>query len=157
MDFRIDILLQANDFYEAYERCLEGKNIFAIGTTARAHIVSVPAIVNAAFACELYLKSLLGKELVSHNLMGFYRKLPPEIKNELRSAYRLQKAFGFSSFEEAIGAVKNTFVEWRYLYKEKNKSQSNPKDLNDFLNIFSIIVPILKKTAQAHCPPSSKI
>ena len=58
--FEHDILDIANDFYEAYRRCGEGKNP-RTDEWGRyvTDVVSVPELVNGLFACELYLKSIL--------------------------------------------------------------------------------------------------
>ena len=62
-DFNVSIRNIANDFYSAYKRCIEGKNphIDEYGRHVM-EVVNVPAIVNAAFACELYLKLLIKSE-----------------------------------------------------------------------------------------------
>jgi len=150
MDFNNSILLQADDFYEAYLRCIEGKNKKVKGNTTSWSVVNIPAVVNASFACELYFKSLIGKELKSHNLIGFYNKLSRDIKNELQEHYKYKKVGDCKTICQAINEVKNTFVEWRYLYKDEFKEQCNPKDLNRFLWIFATITPILKEVAHTH-------
>lgn len=147
MDFECSILLQADDFYEAYQRCLEGKNPREKGSTTVYSIVAVPAIVNAAFACELYFKFLIGEERQSHNLLGFYSALPKEIQSEIDNCYKQYARDESDTARKAIDYVKKAFVEWRYLYKEDNVCQSNPTRLNEFLRIFEILVPLLKRLA----------
>jgi|GEM_PF-1549529 hypothetical protein len=147
MDFERSILMQADDFYEVYQRCLEGKNPRGEGSTTVYSIVAVPAIVNAAFACELYFKCLTGKERQSHNLLGFYNALPKEIRSEIDNSYKQYARDELDTARKAIDYVKKAFVEWRYLYKEDNVCQSNPARLNEFLRIFKILVPLLKRSA----------
>ena len=148
--FENNILLQADDFYEAYSRCIEPKHQRFEDGRQVGDVVNVPAIVNAAFACELYLKSLIGKELQTHDLSVFYRSLKQEIKEEIEDRYRDKKVFEIDTAYQAIKTVGKTFVEWRYLYKDEYSKQCNPKDLNIYLNIFQAILPILKEVAHLH-------
>jgi len=147
MDFERSILLQADDFYEAYKRCFEGKNPRKEGSTTVYSIVAVPAIVNAAFACELYFKCLTGKERRLHNLLGFYSALPEKIRSEIDNCYKQYARDESDTAPKAIGYVDKAFVEWRYLYKKENIHQSNPTRLNESLRIFEILVPLLKRLA----------
>ena len=45
-DFRTDILLIADDFYDAYKRCREGKNPVHFDGAIKYSACNVPAIVN---------------------------------------------------------------------------------------------------------------
>ena len=45
-DFRTDIVLIADDFYDAYKRCREGKNPVHIGNRVKFSAFHIPAIVN---------------------------------------------------------------------------------------------------------------
>lgn len=148
MGFENSILLQADDFYEAYLRCIEGKNHKKEQGIDVYSVINIPAIVNAAFACELYLKSMVGGiELQKHNLIKFYKLLPQDIKKTIGQQYRTNKVEPYNTAKKAITIIRNSFVEWRYLYSDKFKDQCNSKTLNDFLRIFSVILPILRNTA----------
>lgn len=148
--FENNILLQADDFCEAYYRCSRGENPHKEGAVEVSHAVNVPAIVNAAFACELYMKAIIGREFQTHSLLTFYKNLPEDVKQRIEEKYKNNKAWGFETAKEAISAVKDTFVDWRYLYKEENANQCNPRDLNAFLRIFQTLIPILKEEAHIY-------
>lgn len=49
-DFRTDILLIADDFYDAYKRCREGKNPVHFDGAIKYSACNIPAIVNGSFA-----------------------------------------------------------------------------------------------------------
>lgn len=61
-NFDVSIINIADDFFEAYKRCKEGKNPRSNHGCIAFSVVNIPAIVNAAFASELYLKSMLPKK-----------------------------------------------------------------------------------------------
>ena len=65
-DFRTDIVLIADDFYDAYQRCREGKHPIQIDNVIKYSTCNVPAIVNGAFALELYFKSMLPPKTREH-------------------------------------------------------------------------------------------
>lgn len=84
-NFDVSIINIADDFFEAYKRCSEGKNLRfnEYGATVLS-VVNLPAIVNAAFASELYLKSMLPKKARTHNLKDLFYKLSSSIQEELK-------------------------------------------------------------------------
>ena len=70
-DLTTDILQSADDFYEAYKRCREVTNERHQGSKT----INIPAIVNGAFACELYTKYLANSKLTGHNLKLLFAEL----------------------------------------------------------------------------------
>ncbi len=84
-DFNVQIIEIADDFFEAYKRCIKPQDIHRdnYGRTV-GYAVNVPAIVNASFACELYLKNMINTETKEHNLKNLYEKLAPNIQTELK-------------------------------------------------------------------------
>ena len=76
-----NIIETANDFYDAFKRCNECKNPREENGVEVTDIVTIPAIVNGCFACELYLKSLSEKYTkTSHNLYKLFKKIEANIK-----------------------------------------------------------------------------
>ena len=81
-----------------------------------------PAIVNAAFSCEVFLKLLLqheGKDIHKiHKLNDLYAKLSEDIQMELKEKtilrYGKWSDIGGRPYLEQIS---NAFVEWRYSYE----------------------------------------
>ena len=132
MDFENNILLSADDFYDAHIRCITGKEHKIIDGRDAFSVVNIPAIVNGAFACELYMKSMFKGEMRTHNLSYFYSKLSKEIKGEIEQLYQQKKIEKYSTFKDALFVVRNAFVEWRYLFQEENRHQCNPCTLNEF-------------------------
>lgn len=85
---------------------------------------ALPAIVNATFACELYLKALNsvaadapGKN--GHKLTNLFSSLPEECKNRLREAF-CKEVHGRVSLDDTLEIHSNAFSEWRYAYEPQN-------------------------------------
>jgi hypothetical protein len=110
-------LMNAQDFLRSYQ-ILQGQFVFGA------------SVVNLALAIELFLKALLygaGEEVRGHDLEELFERLPPQMKEEIKSAFndrlvkttgRCQDIFGFS-FETRLKQYARIFVDWRY-YHEKN-------------------------------------
>ena len=142
---QIDI---ADDFYEAYKRCFEGKNPHKDehGRIVR-DIVAIPGFVNGLFACELYFKWLLDiddkvneiKARKSHNIKELFDLLDESIKNELKendykSDYNL---------EDLLSKIGKGFVEWRYIFEDENENfgeQSPFLYTEEFLNNYLLTI-----------------
>lgn len=83
-DLQTNILLQAQDFYEAFNRCIEGKNPH-IDEKGRytSFVANIPAIVNGAFACELYFNCLTPHYVKTHSLLEIYSFIAINIRNQI--------------------------------------------------------------------------
>lgn len=118
-----NILFQAEDFYEAFKRC--NKEMPYQSSSGNGTIVSIPAIVNGAFALELYFNYLSKEYHVSHHLSELYSYIDEDIKKEIenRTIKELKSIFQYKdySFEQIIKDMDSLFVEWRYIF-DKNKS-----------------------------------
>lgn len=101
-----------------------------------------PAIVNSAFACEVFMKTIVKYQGISlpksHKLYDLYQELSPElrewIKQEVDGGYPdlWTTMWGKDYLEE----VSNAFVEWRYSY-EHDWSKSSIMHIElGFLNRF---------------------
>lgn len=91
-----------------------------------------PFTVNAAFACEVYLKYLYYKQYgtamkVQHNLFVLYSLLCDETKLQLRLEYEQWKSN--LSLEKCLQIHSKAFVNWRYIYEEDNGSSVDPRSL----------------------------
>lgn len=104
----------ADDFYDAYKICFN---------TGSNRIYSIPGFVNGLFACELYLKILVGNKADSlkgndrHNLNFLYELLEPCQKERLKSVY-IDKRYNLEDLLKNIG---EGFKEWRYIYEDDNE------------------------------------
>ena len=104
----------ATDFCNCAEYIFDSENSFFKGYQR-------PAIVNCAFACEIYLKALLETQNIkskTHNLNDLFQELPEEWKNDIlndisRSCFNLVDMFGRSQLEN----ISEAFVKWRYNYE----------------------------------------
>lgn len=150
-NLQTNILSQADDFCEAFHRCTQGKNpaIDEFGRTKYA-VVNIPAIVNAAFACELYLKSLLGKK-GEHNLKNLFELLDTDKQEQIRSY--VDKKFDkhcIYSFDFCLKRAANVFIEWRYIYEENHTDGFMGCFINEYLIFFSYFTEILKNLAHSN-------
>lgn len=109
---------------------------------------AIPAVVNAAFACELYLKALIIKsnasikEIRRHDLHELYLLLPEWQKERLTNEY--SKRFPYPrkvSIEETFEIHKKVFETWRYIYESKNISaEAYPENLILAAEIIDMVV-----------------
>ena len=149
-----NILQQADDFAEAFRRCSKGENLRKDEFNRMcADVVSIPAIVNAAFACELYFKSMLEQPRV-HKLKDLYEQLDDEtrlrLKNEFDKNFPKHPIYNFYVF---LNDVSNAFVEWRYVFEESHTEGFYGCYINEFLMFFNYFLPIVKHVAHEHYTP----
>ncbi len=109
-------LAAAKQFERSFDLC------FGNGATASdgGQSAIVPAGVCLAFACELYLKSLLefaDQKTAGHNLMELFKSLPDA------DAYEVARLSGLDSdaFADRLQATSYAFVQWRYLHEAEGK------------------------------------
>ena len=91
--------------------------------TADIEWYTTPAIVNSAFACEVYLKAILLYNGISpdkiHKIGDLYAKLPDSIKDFVRMTTANNHGgiwtdnWGFELLEN----ISDAFREWRYSYE----------------------------------------
>jgi len=105
----------ADSFYNAAERCNEQQYI---GDYFRW--LPIPAIVNYAFSCEVYMKALLMKPgegaNKGHNLLKLFDSLPSEIQVEIQKTVDCSKF----PFRRMLENSSDLFVECRYIYEYKS-------------------------------------
>ena len=88
---------------------------------------TVPDIVNSAFACEVFIKSLLVfngfplKEIRGHELAGLLKQLETK---DLETVIKVKDSFDSNEdeFNDMINNISNAFEQWRYVY-EKHSSE----------------------------------
>ena len=83
----------------------------------------VPSIVNMAFACELYLKSIISdgiSETQGHDLMALFNKLNEEEKAQIILEVERER---IDDFYTSLKESRNLFESWRYHF-EQDKSCS---------------------------------
>lgn len=148
-DFDNSIIKIADDFYEAYLRCKEGKNKTSDEfNTTSYEVVNVPAIVNGAFAIELYIKGLShlsNRELKSkkHSIKALLLTLEPPIQEDIRKEveHKLDKN---QTYEECLKCIDKAFVFWRYIHTKKGFGFGLNKTLN-YLDVFFDAIRVVVK------------
>jgi hypothetical protein len=102
----------------------------------------IPFAVNAAFAIELYLKTLgfvHGRKPHGHNLLDLLDDLPAEAKEQLRlEIARAPATTGikdFDGFRTEVGRARNVFKEWRYLHERSSAPEIRFLEFIHVLNV----------------------
>lgn len=106
------------NFSDCADLCLKGQD--RAPESNLAYIT--PAIVNATFSCEVFLKLLLqheGKDIHKiHKLYDLYAKLSEDIQMELKEKTILRYGKWSDIWERPyLEQISNAFVEWRYSYE----------------------------------------
>lgn len=145
-DWSIDILDIADDFYEAYRRCREEKPVIDdCNGKMRGSIVSVPAIVNGAFALELYLKSLIPEKqrrISGHNFSVLYSVLDAEKQDFIKQRVEPRiKGWHFLTFDTVLEGISQSFEYWRYIHEKEDFGFG----LNMTLNILSPFIDAIRE------------
>lgn len=142
----ISIVDIADDFYEAYRRCNEGKNE-RIDKRGRytAEVVSIPAIVNGAFALELYLKSFISgcqiePKKLGHNISTIFSKLESDLQQQIRNDVEPKLKGWSQTFDEAINGIGNGFEYWRYIHEKDDLGYG----LNMSLNVLPLFLDAVR-------------
>ena len=109
-----EMFVTATSFLECADYCFNAENSFVKG-------FHTPAIVNYAFACEVYLKLLLlhqGIKIKRHELLELFKQLPEEKQKQImtkifNNGIWLTDAFG----KNELYNISDVFVKWRYRYE----------------------------------------
>ena len=106
-----------------------------------------PFLVNKSFACEVYLKFLLGdfkidfsdlKGKNGHNLSKLYDKLPINVKNELLKFLQSKGTQTNEKLLTKLNSVSQAFIEWRYIYENFDGISADYSFLNDFCDFLDM-------------------
>lgn len=145
-DLNTNIIKQADDFAEAYYRCIKGENPKKVQGGVCYHVVNIPAIVNAAFACELYLKSMIFEQIQDHDLQKLFSKLDVEAQTKIKNSINAELIGNpIYNFEMCLEKAANVFVEWRYIFEEEHTEGFYGSLINQHLTFFSLFLKNLQK------------
>lgn len=95
---------------------------------------AIPAIVNLAFACELYLKALLyrsgdRKVIQSHCLNKLFSMLPDSTQGQMENEYAARSRYPVT-LKQTLGVHSKAFENWRYAYEpDKKNIEAYPDNL----------------------------
>lgn len=87
-------------------------------------ILTIPVAVNCAFACELFLKSMLPEGTKGHKLKELFNSLEPSLKNNIESIVvhilndATQDNYLIDNFKHDLNINSNVFNEWRYCHEK---------------------------------------
>ena len=140
----VNIKLIADDFYEAYKRCVEPKNYRQDNGVRVADVVMIPATVNAAFACELYLKSMQNNNITTHKLKTLYGRLKKEDKKYIKDNLENKLKEENKIFEEILGGLSGSFEFWRYVHE---KDDLGKLGFQDTIKYMPILLEAIKECA----------
>lgn len=101
----------------------------------------VPVIVNASFACELFLKSLLPSNTHGHKLDELFSQLNQDLQNKIMGWTGLtlkcsNDDYNMEQFQQDLKNNSNDFAEWRYFH-EGHSQRANLHFLLTFLNVLN--------------------
>lgn len=148
----------ANDFYMAFERCREEKNaqLNEYGKTV-SDVVTIPEIVNGAFALELYLKSMIPekqRKSSGHSISVLYSVLSTEkqdyIKQRVEQKIKDSNLLIFDevlkvqhllTFDEAINGISKSFEYWRYIYEKEDLEFG----FHDTLKVLPLFLDVIRE------------
>ena len=80
-----------------------------------------PCVVNGAFACELFMKAIIGASNPngiprSHKLKDLFSTLDQKTQNAIETDYLNSSDFPLN---DLLNESDNAFVDWRYAYEKK--------------------------------------
>lgn len=117
------------------------------GTDGKAKLdaaLFVPVVVNSAFACELFMKSMLPSDTRGHKLDDLFALLDNDIQERIRSftidkMKKLKPEYSDTDFQNDLLHNNNVFAEWRYFH-EGNSNSVNLQFISLFMKaIFNVI------------------
>ena len=91
----------------------------------------VPVIVNASFACELFLKSLLPSNTHGHKLDELFSQLNQDLQNKIMGWTGLTL-----KCSDDLKNNSNDFADWRYCHEGRSQ-RANLHFLLTFLNVLN--------------------
>lgn len=137
MEFNIQVHNSPIDFYrngkafmESSWRCYgkEENGEYKIVDDGRICQLTAPAVVNAAFACEMFLKALLKHYEIEykreHNLIRLFDLLPEYARNKI--SYFCGASKDGSQFRKALSEHADDFVDIRYYVENNDWGRMSP-------------------------------
>lgn len=104
------------------------------------NLLSVPYMVNGAFACELALKYLLISSDIAfdmrkgHNLAYLFQLLPEEQKNILTTLIKKECNLNDDTFQDSLNSIADTFNKQRYRFSNYNQNHNTHVVFDPFVH-----------------------
>lgn len=126
------------------KRMNEGVTALSSGNLSRDSILSsqlvVPVIVNASFACELFLKSILPPDTRGHKLQELFSALSNDLQNEIMeltisNMKDTDSDYSIEQFQQDLEKNSNNFAEWRYFHE----GHSHEANLHFIVSLSSVL------------------
>ena len=96
----------------------------------------VPAIVNVAFSCELFLKSMLKDGTKGHLLSELFKEIPDSLREFIKDRMIINGGLKAEAvFDKRLENISNAFAEWRYFYEDSHDGMTLDYE---FLNFFAL-------------------
>lgn len=137
-----NVLFQAEDFYEAFKRCL--KEIPYESSSGKGTIVSIPAIVNGAFSLELYFNLLSKRYYPTHHLSKLFSHIDNKTRKTIIDSTlpKLNRIYQYkdSSFEDILNDIDNLFVEWRYIFNKNKQAGFFGNRINRYIPALTLLL-----------------
>ena len=101
----------------------------------------IPAVVQGALACELYMKGMIEGEPKIHKLNCLYDELNPAIQKFVSTlvidVQRVKDAsYNITVFRDDLKKYGDVFVDWRYFYEP---GHGNAVDVNFMKDLASVL------------------
>ena len=105
-------------FFDGAGFCLQAADMGNPGVLSHR----IPAIVNAAFACEVFLKTLLRLFDIplekEHKLKQLYKRLPQDIQERIKAGATARYGRWTDIWgQDYLDNISNAFIKWRYHYE----------------------------------------
>jgi hypothetical protein len=104
----------ANGFFLAARRCAVHED----AGEGQTNSPTSPMICCLAFACELYLKSMLDKPMKGHSLLRLFDKLSLEDKESVSEKFDILTGRNSDELKSDIQDFSDAFIEWRYIFEQ---------------------------------------
>ena len=145
-----NILFQAEDFYEAFKRCL--KEMPYESSSSKGTIVSIPAIVNGAFSLELYFKLLTKRYYRTHHLSELFLHIDNKTRKMIinNTLPKLNEIYQYkdSSFEDILNDIDDLFVEWRYIFSNNKQAGFFGNRINRYIPALTLLLDEISKISK---------
>ncbi len=104
----------------------------------------VPIAVNAAFASELYMKSMLPKNTKGHKLDALFNLLDSNLQIEIMNLTvdkmrKINAEYCDTNFQSELNHNSNIFAEWRYFHEGNANSANFQFILSLMKSIFEVV------------------